>query len=376
MAIRYELPTAADFDKLSGDREVAVSVYVETSPTHFDGDHARVTFKSACDDALNQLEAAGVDRAVRMQIDKLRDEIAESKGEPWTKLSRSLAVFLAPGFSEVFVLPSRLETHFDAGTSFSLGQLWRSVTQVQEAFAVTLSANEWKLWHATPTERAVEVPVSGEYPKNAESATNRGSAGRHEDGYEGDAYALYAKRVADAARTTLAGLDADGKVPLFVFAEEQLATRYEQLKDGRPMVVIHGAADRLSAAEIDDAIRTHLGQWNLDRVTHDLAELQNIDQSLVEHDLAAIAHLAATGSVDTFWFDFTADVFGSLDSKTGELRYGEDDSAAFTPGVNELYGQVALLVANHGGKVFAVRGSDLGADWGGPVVAKLRYATS
>ena len=124
MAIRYELPTAADFDKLSGDREVAVSVYVETSPTHFDGDHARVTFKSACDDALNQLEAAGVDRAVRMQIDKLRDEIAESKGEPWTKLSRSLAVFLAPGFSEVFVLPSRLETHFDAGTAFQdAGQL-------------------------------------------------------------------------------------------------------------------------------------------------------------------------------------------------------------------------------------------------------------
>lgn len=369
MAIHYELPTAADFKVLSQERDVAISVYVQTAPAEID--RAKVAFKSAFDNALNQLETAGVKHGVRAEIDAQRDAILD-KG-PWEKLSRSLAVFVAPGFSEVFVLPSRLDDHFDAGTTFSLGQLWRSVTQSQEAFALTLSANEWKLWHATATDRASEISIRGDYPSSADAATNRGSAGRGDDRLSGDPYDLYAKRVADAARIELATIDGNEKLPLFVFAEEQLANRFEDRKEGRRIVIVRGAADRLSAADIDEAIRGQLADVNLAMLNEELTELEDIDQSLVERDLAAIAHLAAQGSVETFWFDFTQDVWGHLDATTGELTYGDDDSGAFTPGVGELFGQVAELVATHGGRVVAVRGSDV-AQFNGPVVAKLRFA--
>ena len=179
MSIHFTLPTPADFDLLSKAQDIAVTVYVETAPTVADAERAKVAFKSAFDDALNQLEDAGISHPVRTEIAQSRDEIIAS--DIWHKLSRSLAVFVAPGSSEVFVLPNRIEDHFDAGTTFSLGLLWRSVTQIQEAFALTLSANEWALWHATPTARAVELKLAGDYPASAGDATNRGSAGRGDD---------------------------------------------------------------------------------------------------------------------------------------------------------------------------------------------------
>lgn len=372
MAIHYEIPTTADIANLIGDRDVAVSVYVETSPKDPDPTHARTVFKSAFDDALNQLEAAGVSSALRKQVAAERDAILANG--PWDRLARSLAVFVAPGFNEVYVLPSRLETHFDAGTSFTLGQLWRSVTQSQEAFALTLSTNEWKLWHATPTDRATEIQLKGDHPANADQATNSGAGERKGDDYEGDPYDLYAKRVAEAARSELAAIDPNEKLPLFVFTDDKLASRFADRKDGRQVVTVPGSPDRLSATEIDEVLRDQLGKLHLANVKHDLEHLENIDQSLVERDLAAIAHLAATGGVETLWFDFTVDVFGELDPATGNLKYHPDDSGAFTPGVNELYGQIAQIVASHGGQVFAVRGSEVGEIWKSPVVAKLRFA--
>ncbi len=371
MSIHFTLPTPADFEVLSQPRDVAVTVYVETAPNVADVERAKVAFKSAFDDALNQLEAAGISHGVRTEIAEQRDEIL--KEAAWHKLSRSLAVFVAPGFSEVFVLPNRIEDHFDAGTSFSLGLLWRTVTQVQEAFALTLSANEWKLWHATPTARAVELKLSGDYPTSAADATNRSSAGRGDDRLAGDPYDLYAKRVADAARTELAALNPAEDLPLFVFAEEQLLGRFDERKEGRHLEFVRGASDRLTAAEIDEEIRTRLGEVNTKITAAELANLEDIDQSRVEHDLAAIAHLAAQGSVDTMWFDMTQDAWGTLDTQTGVITYAPDDSGAFTPGIGELFGQIASLVVAHGGRAVAVRGADL-ADWSGPVVAHLRFA--
>ena len=371
MSIHFSLPTPADFEGLAKPQDIAVTVYVETAPNVADAARAKVAFQSAFDDALNQLEDAGISHPVRTEIAQSREEILDS--DIWHKLSRSLAVFVAPGFSEVFVLPNRIEDHFDAGTTFSLGLLWRSVTQIQEAFALTLSANEWKLWHATPTARATELAISGDYPDSASDATNRGSAGRGDDRLSGDPYDLYAKRVADAAQTELAAINPAGNIPLFVFAEEQLLGRFEVRKEGRHLELVRGAADRLTAAEIDEEIRGRLADVNTTITAAELANLGEIDQSRVEHDLAAIAHLAAQGSVEAMWFDMTQDVWGTLNPETGEISYAPDDSGAFTPGVGELFGQIATLVVAKGGRAVAVRGSDL-ENWDGPVVAHLRFA--
>ena len=372
MTTHHQLPTAADFHALEGDFDAAVTVYLETSPTPAERERAQVALKSSFDIALRRLEEHGVERGVREQLVAARDAILGDAGL-WGTLSRSLAVFVAPGVNEVFILPNRLEEEVQAGVHFALGQLFRSVTQPQEAFAITLSANEWTLWHATPEHRAQALEVTGDYPANADEATNRTSAGRGDDRVAGDLDDLYAKRVADAARTELARLDPDEKLPLFVFADADLRARFLDRKEGRRLIEVPGNADRMNAAELDQEIRDRLAEQNASDTREELRELADGDPGRLERDLAAIAKQTVEGAVDTLWFDISADVWGSLDAVTGELTYDRSGADMFTPGVTDLLAQVALSVLDRGGRLVGVRGADLGDDWQGPALARLRY---
>ncbi len=124
------------------------------------------------------------------------------------------------------------------GSHFTLGQLLRAPSQDQEAYAVLISANEWTLWHATPTDRAAQMPVDPTLPKNADDAANReageagtrrvgghGDRGSSEEDRRSDILDIYAKRVADAVRQALQVHDPDERVPVFVFAAEPTAQR-------------------------------------------------------------------------------------------------------------------------------------------------------
>lgn len=371
MSTHHQLPTPDDLRALDGDFAGAVSVYVETSPQPSERERAQVALKSGFDAALRELDEHGVDRGVRESIAAARDAILDDH-ELWGKLSRSLAVFAAPGVSEVFVLPNQLEDEVHAGVHFAVGQLLRSVTQPQEAFAITLSENAWGLWHATAEDRVAPIELAGTYPGSAAEATNRDAAGRGDDRLSGDVHDLYAKRVADAARTELARLDPDEKLTLFVFADETIAAQFGQRKDGRRLVSIPGNPDRINAAQIDEEIREQLAALNVADTEAELEALGDGDPGRMERDLAAIARQAVSGAVDTFWFDVTRDVWGTLDPASGELTY-ERTADLFAPAVSDLLAKVALLVLDQGGRVVAVRPDHLGDAWEGPALARLRY---
>jgi hypothetical protein len=81
--------------------------------------------------------------------------------------------------------------------------------------------------------------------------------------------------------------------------------------------------------------------------------------------------MAVKGGVDTYWFDYSAPVPGTLDPTSGELVYAEDAAA---PEASDLLAQVALLVHESGGRVVAVRPADLGEAWAGPAIARLRFS--
>jgi hypothetical protein len=122
MTIHHQIPEAADFARLTGDFDPAVSIYLATSTVPASG-RARTVFKSALDSVAGQLvDPAGV---VAQGEAILADE------KLWGALSRSLAVFLTATSTELFVLPNRLDDQIAVGTHFELGQLLRSVSQQQ-----------------------------------------------------------------------------------------------------------------------------------------------------------------------------------------------------------------------------------------------------
>jgi hypothetical protein len=392
MTTHYELPTTTDFAALAGEHHPAVTIYVSTSPVVSERERAEVAVKSAFDEALDRLRSDGADGADLDALKSERDRVLADKSV-WSALSRSLAVFAAPGFNEVYVLPNRLDDALHVGSHFTLGQLLRAPSQDQEAFAVCLSSNEWTLWHAQPTSRAEEMPLDPDLPRNLEDAANRerGDAGQRRTGGHGDRgthegdrrpeiHDIYAKRVADAVRGVLQSHDPDDRVPLFVFAAEPLLSSFlERAKNGRRVIAVQGGADRRGAAEIDEELRRRLAQLNVDEARTALHQLADGSKGRVERDIAAIGRLAIDGAVETLWFDFTTSVNGTLDAESGAVEFatgnGEGDSLSDGRHAGDLLPQLAMLVLSKGGKVVTVRSEDLADDvWDGPAIAELRFA--
>lgn len=392
MTVHYELPTTADFAALAGPHYPAITIYTATSPVVNERERAEVAVKSAFDDAFEQLKSSAASGPEVDAIRRTRDDILGDL-QLWGNLARSLAIFVAPGFSEVFVLPNELDDAVHVGSHFTLGQLLRAPSQDQEAYAVAVSANEWSLWHATPTDRAVQMPTDPSLPKNVDEASNRepGDVGNRRVGGHGDrgmseedrrpaTHDIYAKRVADAVRQVLLTHDPEERVPLFVFAAEPMLSQFiDRAHNGRRIAPVQGGSDRLGPAEIDEAIRSELARLNISEAESALRGLIEGSAGRLERDLAAIARLAADGAVDTLWFDFTTSVNGTLDQESGAVEFatgnGSGDNLDDGTHAGDLLPQLALLVISKGGKVVTVRSDDLdGGVWSGPAMAELRFA--
>ncbi|MBT2517761.1 hypothetical protein J7E29_09980 [Streptomyces sp. ISL-90] len=399
MTVHNELPTTADFAALAGVHDPAITIYTSTSPVVSERERAEVAVKSAFDDAIDQVRSADAAAAVVAEFRAERDRILADQ-VLWGALARSMAIFVAPGFSEVFVLPNRLDDAVHVGSHFTLGQLLRAPSQDQEAYALTLSAHEWCLWHATPVERAAKLDVDPAGTANLDEATNRepgeerprGSSRGMASPSQGGASRLtgdegrktlldlYAKRVSDVVRRELQQRDAEERVPLFVFAAEPLLSLFiERHRNGRRVVAVPGAPDRLGAAEIDDAVRQQLAKLNIREAESALRQLREGTAGRVERDLAAIAREAADGAVECLWFDFTTSVNGTLDRESGAVQFakGNGTGEELNDGTHagDLLPQLALLVMAKGGKVVTVRSDDLDDDvWSGPAMAELRFA--
>ena len=371
--IHYELPTRADLLELGAPRVDALSIYLPTEPTPAGRDRAFTAAKSAVDEAIRALRSAGGSHAQQESLREQWNVVAEDK-ELWGQLANSLVIFMAPGFVDEYVLPNTFERHSFFGGRFDLGPLVRAVTTPQQAFALTLSSNGWNLWHATESSRAAEFPMAGEHAVDVADATNRTSARgrqllRRLGGDEGQKVLLdrYAQVVAGAVRDELARVDPTSEVPLFVFANEPLASMV--VAHGLPgdVVGVRGAADELRPDQIDQAIRERIGEITKRRLSETADQIgDGFAAGLASTDVAQVARAAALGAVRTLFYTFNDDVLGVLDDETGAI--------SFDPNGEDLLVAIALLVLANGGEVHAVRADEIDAEvWNGRLLAGLRH---
>lgn len=372
---RYQLPDTADLIRLGELHEHAITVYAETSPAPDQRENSLLTAKSAVDRALRSIRDRGAPHAIEQQLRDRWKDIAES--DLWLRLSRSLAIFIADDFHEVFVLPNALQNQSQVGVYFDIGQLVRAVTTPQAAYALTLSANGWNLWRATATTRAEEMPLVGEHAADVAEATNRATV-RDRDhvrrlvGDEGKKVLLetYAKRVGEAVESELGQVDSSASRPLFLFATDPLLDLYRSLDHKREIVVVPGAPDTLRPDQIDAAIRESLPALNARHTNKRVNDIgDGVSRGLVATDIVDIGRAAAEGVVATLVYDFTVDILGRLDDADGSVTYDDDGY--------DLLSRIAITVLDKGGEVIAVRPEEITADiWNGTAVAGLRFALS
>ena len=384
MTTHHGLPTADELKRLSARTDNAITIYVPTSPNPRERSVSQVAVKSAFDDAIRRLKQEGSKHALIEQLRAQWQAVDQDAGL-WGKLSSSLAIFLAPEVNEVFVLPNQLEPQHQLADYFDLGQLLRSVTFPHEAYAVTLSAKNWSLWHATAEERIAQVELEGDYPTDAAEATHRESIqgrgmNRKLVGDEGKKALLdqYAYRVAEFVGKELTRKGVGRDVPLFVFAADPLLTQFSEHVD-RDVIQVAGAADALQADQLDEQVRHGLDQHYARQANAELDRIANmVSAGLVATDLAEISQAATRGLVDTMLFDFTVDIYGRIDETSGDLQR-LDAEVTFDNGAPayDLLSQLALMVLNQGGRVIAVRNSEVSNTvWNSVAVASLRGAIS
>ncbi|MBB2989729.1 hypothetical protein FHR72_001192 [Mycolicibacterium iranicum] len=369
---RYQLPDINDLRRLGEPHEMAITVYVETSPAPDQRSTSHLSAKSAVDRILRDIRERGTAPAV---VDRLRNRWAEiADSDVWLRLSRSLAIFIADDFHEVYVLPNALLNQSQMGAYFDIGQLVRAVTTPQEAYALTLSANGWNLWQATAAARADEMALVGDYPSDVADATNRATV-RDRDhvrrlvGDEGKKVLLetYAKRVAEAVGAELGHVDPAGQRPLFLFAADPLLSIFSGLDTKHAVIAVPGAPDELRPDQIDQTIRASLGELNARRVDALVDSIgDGVARGLVAADVADIGRAAVAGAVSTLVYNFTVDVIGRFNDANGRVSY---DAGGY-----DLLSRIAITVLDKGGDVVAVRPEEVTADiWNGTAVAALRF---
>lgn len=384
MSVHRTLPQPDDLSDLAQQRDHAITIYVPTSPVVAQREASQIATKSAFDRAFDSVKAGGAPHAVLAALDDEWDRIADD--EPlWGHLSAGLACFLAPGFSEVFVLPTAVQSRLQVADYFDIGQLLRAMTLRRDVYAVLLSANEWSLWTAGATNRAAPIDVSAEHPRNLAESMSRDPLLQHERKAQrlGDPdltqeLELYVKRVSDAVAHELTERDPDGGTVIFVFAAEPLVSAFTgRGVQGHRLVPVHGAPDRLGPADIDAAVRDGLADWAIrDAQRRVDAIADESGAGLATSELADIALGAVAGAVDTLVFAYPDGVNGRFDESTGRIEPAAAGEPTMRDGrpAYDVLSRIAVTVMQRGGTVIAVRPDEVSSPlWNGVALAGLRY---
>jgi hypothetical protein len=206
MTVHYELPTTADFAALAGPHNPAITIYASTSPVVAERERAEVAVKSAFDEAIEQIKASGASNRELTELRQEREAILSD--EPlWAGLARSLAVFVSPGFSEVFVLPNRLDDASHVGSHFTLGPAAAGArARTRRRTRCSSRPTSGRCGTRPPRPRA-QMPVDPTLPKNADDAANReaGEAGTRRVGGHGDRGSSEEDRVPTSSTSTRSG---------------------------------------------------------------------------------------------------------------------------------------------------------------------------
>ena len=362
-----DIPTRDDLEQLLEVRDAAcVSIYLPTALEER-GERDRLVYKSLCAEALEQVAEAPAADGLRDVL----DELAEDDGF-WVHQAHSLAVFATPASARTFQVANRLSPMVEVSDRFHVKPLLRSATFPQAAFVLALSQNAVRLLEVSPDAPPEEVKVPG-MPSDAASAVGKASLtdrspDRRVQGGEGQKVRLhqYARRVQEALRPTLTGLD----LPLILAAAEPLASIFRSVNTYPHLApaVIAGNPDARTDAELAEASRRVLDALYADELTELRARYeQRVPQGRASDDLAAIARAATFGAVDTAFVDIDESAPGYLDEADGALTLDDSDDAANYGVVDEIARRVLLTR----GRVLAVRRADIPGD--GPAAAILRY---
>lgn len=371
MSLNTDVPSRHQIEQLLAvESPLSVSIYAPSTPIGAQVGASRLEFKNLIKEAVTQLDRSG---APSDQVEAITEELEDILDDDdfWREQSRSIAVFATPEVCQTYRLPNRLPSEVEVGDRLYVKPLLRAITFPQAGYVLALAAGSVRLieFAADGPSEVVRVP---DLPTGAASAAGKSSLSdrapiRRIQGAEGQKLRLlqYARKIDQALRPLLAGLD----LPLVLAAAEPVASVYRQVNSYPHLVSvgIPGSPEQVQDENlvasartiVDDQHRRDVRELN-DRI----ADLEDSGRSST--DLAALAHAATQGLVETLLIDLEQRISGVI-APDGRIELAEDDDHRSYGVVDE----VARRVLRAGGTVLAVRGDEITT--GRPAVGILRY---
>lgn len=370
--LHIDLPSRSEIERLAQYRGApAVSIYLRTTPLTQATPHDRIELKNLLKQALGQLEAAATDKRALRAIEEAVEAIADDDAF-WVTQANSLAVFATPERVQTFRLPNQLVNAVEVSDRFHLKPLLRAVTFPHHAYVLAIATGAVRLIEVQPELPPHLVAVPG-LPHSLNALLGRrshvvkdgpGSSG--DNASESATLMRYARAVDQALRGVLKGESA----PLIIAATEPMASTYRRASTYPNLAaqVIGGGADDTADHALAAAARRVLDEIYAAQVAQ-LRETFHAREAAgrATTDVAQAARAATYGAVDTLLVDMDNTVSGRVDDADGAVSFDEQPDA-LNYGVAD---EIARRVLQAGGRVFAVRRSDLPRD--ADLAAILRY---
>ncbi|WP_295445954.1 hypothetical protein [uncultured Thiodictyon sp.] len=371
--LHLDLPTAAELiDLATGRTDIAVSLFLPTTPVSLETDADRILLKNLTREGIARLQTAGADprrlAALAEELDDLIDDHAF-----WRYQAHGLAIYATPDNLRTFRVPNVLEPLVAVSDRFHLKPLLRSITFCNACYVLALADCGVHLIEVAADLPADEVKVVG-MPKDLASSVEE--AGRADlshsgrlAGAEGDKVRLrqYARTVDSALRGLLAGSD----IPLVLASGAALGAIYRSVNT-YPHLVAQGVPDtpeRRTAEELAAAARRVLGGLYREQLAKWTAlYTQRATEGRATTDIAQAARAATCGAVQSLLVDRDQPLHGTVGETDGAVTFADDPGA----GTDGVIDEIARRVLSSGGQVLSVPQADLPG--GQPLAAILRYA--
>ena len=353
--------------------EWCLSLYMPTHRVGREQQQDPIRFKNLIVGAREKLLEYGLRRPEVQELLRPAESLLTNGGF-WQHQSDGLAVFLSPGYSQTYRLPSRFDELLVIGNNFHIKPLLPLLSKDAQFYVLAISMNEIRLFLGTK-ESIDQVELEG-VPTNMQEAlwmndpekhvgfhTSASSPGRagmrratfHGHGAKPDTDKVDILRYFQYFDHGLNDLLEDKTIPMVLAGVDYLLPMYHEANS------YAGLLDEGLEGNPEDVPERDLHKyaWELvePRFKEDqkqairrFEQLHGQKSELVSTDWEAIVRAAHFGRVDTLFVSPGLQLWGSFDASKDTLEHHQE----FQPGDRDLFDLAAVNTLLKGGTVYAL----------------------
>ena len=314
-------------------------------------------------------------------------------GDFWQHQNDGLAVFLSPGFSQIYRLPSTFNELVSIGNNFHIKPLLPLLSQDGRFYILALSMNEIRLYLGTrDTMNEVElrdVPTNmqealamDDPEKHVDFHTGAGSTGRegkrqvvfHGHGLKQSEEKTNILRYFQKVGRSLKDLLEEQTIPMVLAGVDYLLPIYHKANTYQGLLEkgLEGNPEELNKKEL------HKLAWNLVEPIFNEEQKQTMELFKQLHgqrndrasdDLKTVVKAANFGQVETLFVPFGVQRWGRYNSQQNKVILEKKPA----PENEDLLDFAAIHTLFNSGKVYAIQPEKLPGD--GELAAIFRYKT-